>query len=241
MTLKENFYRNLYRKRKYKPLYKQFINLKKNIQQKKEITFFKFKRIKWQNFKNHNFKNSERNFLILDHDKYSSSIVLKTILKKYFAMKLETKKKLFLFYGKLSKKCFLKYLNFIKKKNLNLLLLEILEMRLDLILYRSHFVSSIRLSRQLILHKHIFVNKKKVISSTTLLKNGDLVQVDLKLHFLVLKNINQHNFWPIPPKYLQINYNTLQILFNHKIKFNNLFSHFSFWLNLNVILNYYKI
>ena len=239
---KKGFYINLYRKRKYKPFYKQFINLKKNIQFKKEKLFLKFNRIKWKKFKTNNFKYPKMNYAAIDHSRFSVSTSLKNVLKKNFNQKLNVKKKLFLFYGKLSEKCFLKYSKFIKKRGSNLLLLKMLEMRIDLVLYRSHFVSSIRIARQLILHKHIFVNKKKITTSSFLLKNGDLVDVSLKLHHLILNSIcNKSNLWPIPPKYLQIDYKTLQILFNHNIKFTNFFTYFSFWLNVNTILSYYRM
>ena len=109
--LKKKFHINLYRKRKYKPLYKQFLSLKKNIQYKKETLFFKFNKIKWRKFKNNNFKDQKKFFIILDHSRYSISIFLKNVLKKKFAKKLEVKKNLFLFF------CFVSFCNISFRSN----------------------------------------------------------------------------------------------------------------------------
>jgi len=56
-------------------------------------------------------------------------------------------------------------------------LLQLLEMRLDNIVYRLGFAPSRSSARQLVLHNHFRVNGKKVNIPSYQLKAGDLVQV----------------------------------------------------------------
>lgn len=60
-------------------------------------------------------------------------------------------------------------------------LLQLLERRLDNVLYRSGLVKSKPLARQIISHKHISVNGKRVRSSSTVLKEGDKVEISKKV------------------------------------------------------------
>jgi small subunit ribosomal protein S4 len=59
-------------------------------------------------------------------------------------------------------------------------LLQLLELRLDNVLYRLGFVSSRRLARQLISHKHVLVDGKKVNIPSYRLKKGQAVALGTK-------------------------------------------------------------
>ncbi|HMO05171.1 MAG TPA: 30S ribosomal protein S4 [Kiritimatiellia bacterium] len=56
-------------------------------------------------------------------------------------------------------------------------LLQLLEMRLDNLVYRLGFAPSRRAARQFVLHGHITVNGKKSSIPSTVLKDGDVVAV----------------------------------------------------------------
>lgn len=56
-------------------------------------------------------------------------------------------------------------------------LLQLLEMRLDNLVYRLGFAPSRRAARQFVLHGHITVNGKKSSIPSTVLKSGDVVAV----------------------------------------------------------------
>jgi small subunit ribosomal protein S4 len=118
------------------------------------------------------------------------------------------------------------------------LFLELFESRLDTVLYRAKFSTSVRNATQLIIHNKILVNNKLVKTKSYLLKPGDLISVDPKYFKLIDTNVQQANLWPIPPKYLTINYRTLQIIFG-TFKNTNLSMNFSFHLNLEKILTGY--
>jgi len=56
-------------------------------------------------------------------------------------------------------------------------LLELLERRLDNVVYRMGFASNRRTARQLVSHGHILVNGKKMDIPSAILKKGDVVEV----------------------------------------------------------------
>lgn len=123
-----------------------------------------------------------------------------------------------------------------KHKNVNFLFIKIFESRIDVILYRAKFTLSIRNAQQLIFHGKIFVNKKRITIKSYLLKPGDLITIDSKCFKLLELNIYKTDIWPIPPKHLNINYKTMQILFGIFSK-NNFFC----YLNLEkVLISYFR-
>ena len=217
---------SLFKKRRYKPFYKQFLKLKQNVQNRPKI--FKFNKQKWKRFK----LQYERQLKFYKRFKLKDSFKL-TVTK--FASKGNSfqknyrnflhKKKIFnLSYGGLKQKYFKKHFNVINRakkqkiSNFNTLkhnLLKFFESRLDIILYRAKFSLNVKSARQLIKHGHILVNNRTIKSYSYTLKTNDLIKINynIKSRNLIKKNIDKSNFWPIPPKYLIINYNSLQIIF----------------------------
>lgn len=204
---------------KFKPLYKQFINLRENVQSRNKI--LQFKKQKWTLILNHIKRKSKRfrKFKPQDQSQFTVSRYPNrgtSYKKSRYRNTLQTYKKFKLLYGGLSKKKLKSYVkkSFQHKNNLkNLLLLKQFESRLDTILYRAKFSISIRSARQMIIHGKILVNNKKIKSQSYELQSGDLISVNSKISHLIEKNIACSNNWPIPPKYLTVNYRTLQILF----------------------------
>jgi small subunit ribosomal protein S4 len=60
------------------------------------------------------------------------------------------------------------------------LLLELLEARLDCIVYRLGFASTIPYARQLVNHGHVCVNNKRVTIPSFICKNGDTISITPK-------------------------------------------------------------
>jgi small subunit ribosomal protein S4 len=254
------------KKQRHKPLYKQFIRLRKNVQcrrilqtdknnilnQKKYHKTFKrkFKKQKWKLFiKNFEklLKYPKKSYRMYDYNLYHISR-FNNYFKRKFANKLIVKKNLGLFYGNLTVKYLKKqiYNALIKTAysrksfgNFNFFLIKILESRLDTVLYRSFFTLSMRSARQFIKHGHILVNKNIIRTSSFILKKGDLIEVNPKYHTLIKKNISFLHIWPIPPTYLLINFRTFQILFYGNIEDSNLAIQFPFWIDINTVIKYY--
>lgn len=235
------------KKRYNRPFYKQFIKLRKNIQTRSKI--FTFKKQKWSKLKNYSLKQLKffRRYKFKDQfsqEKYKFASRGNSY-KQRFKNNLIKIQLFKLFYGNLKKKYLKTHLNRIKKKSLNTLqlqkqhnILKFFESRLDTILYRAKFCLSIKSARQFILHGHVSVNHHIVRTSSYIIKNNDLIEISKneKSRQLVKKNIDRSNFWPLPPRYLHINYKTLQLIaqFANNPSFIPMFP---FYLNLNSIIS----
>jgi ribosomal protein S4 len=115
------------------------------------------------------------------------------------------------------------------------------------VLYKSKFSPSIKNAKQLITHKHIKVNDKIEKNGSYILKQGDLISVTFKAKNIIKENLKKQFqerpdaiLWPIPPSYLNINYNTLEILFGDIENFNFTTS-FNFKIDTNsIVTEYYR-
>ena len=235
-------------KKRNKPFYKQFLNLRKNVQNR--IKLFKFKKQKWNNLQ----KTSLRQLKFFKRYRIKDQFSIRSIkfasrgnsYQKKFRNNLKDRKIFKLFYGGLKKQYLKTHINKIKKKSHNKLKFQnyqentfkFFESRLDTIIYRSKFSFSVKNARQLILHGHILVNGTYIKSSSYIVKTNDIIEVsrNKKSRLLVKNNLDRSNFWPIPPSYLQINYNTFQIVvgLDENSTLLPVFSHF---LNLSSVVS----
>ncbi|RGB34732.1 hypothetical protein C1646_624208 [Rhizophagus diaphanus] len=98
-----------------------------------------------------------------------------------------------------------------------------LERRLDFIVFRSCFASSIWAARQIIIHGKVSVNGKKVSVPSQLAKDGDIISIDPHAVPYLTEPMTPKGltFKPIPymqpflfiPEYLEVNFNTCSIVF----------------------------
>nr|YP_010198577.1 ribosomal protein S4 [Gracilaria pacifica]UAD86993.1 ribosomal protein S4 [Gracilaria pacifica] len=120
-----------------------------------------------------------------------------------YSLRLEEKQKLRFNYG-LSERQLSKYIKAAKKVpgSTGLILLQILEMRLDNILFRLGLSPTIPAARQLVNHGHVLVNKNRVSICSYQCKPGDSIQIQAKnssqnlvknyLNFPTLASIPNH-------------------------------------------------
>ena len=171
--------------------------------------------------------------------------------RKNFRKDLFSKKIFNIFYGGLKRKYLKKQMTHIyrtkQKEESRNLCIELFESRLDSVLRRARFCSTIKDARQVIAHKHVYVNKKIESNYSYILKQGDLIQINPKsLKSIKTKLNNQFKvcfnsvFWPIIPYYLNVNYITFDIIFGNIKKFN--FSSTFNFKNSNdkVVESYYR-
>ena len=171
--------------------------------------------------------------------------------RKNFRKDLFSKKIFNIFYGGLKRKYVKKQMTHIyrtkQKEESRNLCIELFESRLDSVLRRARFCSTIKDARQVIAHKHVYVNKKIESNYSYILKQGDLIQINPKsLKSIKTKLNNQFKvcfnsvFWPIIPYYLNVNYITFDIIFGNIKKFN--FSSTFNFKNSNdkVVESYYR-
>ena len=82
-----------------------------------------------------------------------------------------------------------------KEKSTGEILLQLLEMRLDNIVFRLNMAPTIVAARQLVCHGHIKVNGKKVDISSYLCKQKDTISVSMKEKSLKLITNNLQNYY----------------------------------------------
>nr|YP_010904241.1 ribosomal protein S4 [Catenella fusiformis]WCH57492.1 ribosomal protein S4 [Catenella fusiformis] len=118
-----------------------------------------------------------------------------------YSLRLEEKQKLRFNYG-LSEKQLLRYIKLAKnvQGSTGLVLLQILEMRLDNIIFRLSMAPTIPSARQLVNHGHILVNNKRVSICSYQCKPGDTIFVKDKTSskLLVKKYISFPGLSSIP-------------------------------------------
>ncbi|HUV66341.1 MAG TPA: 30S ribosomal protein S4 [Sedimentisphaerales bacterium] len=95
-----------------------------------------------------------------------------------YAVRLREKQKVKRYYGLLERQ-FMRYFHKAErtKGNTGETLLQLLERRLDNVVYKLNFAPSRKAARQLISHGHIYVNKRKVDISDYTTKIGDKIMV----------------------------------------------------------------
>jgi small subunit ribosomal protein S4 len=96
-----------------------------------------------------------------------------------YGLRLMEKQKLKFLYGGIREKQFKKYFDMASKSkgNTGQVLLQLLERRLDNVVYRLGFASTRRQARQFVVHGHILVNGKKLNIPSYLVSAGDIIEV----------------------------------------------------------------
>ncbi|MCQ2575733.1 MAG: 30S ribosomal protein S4 [Treponema sp.] len=98
--------------------------------------------------------------------------------KSEYGLQLEEKQKVRFIYGVMEKQFHKYYVMATKKDGITgEMLLQILESRLDNVIYRLGFAKTRAQARQMINHGHIILNSKKVDIPSYLVKVGDVISV----------------------------------------------------------------
>ena len=128
-----------------------------------------------------------------------------------YGLQLNEKQKVKFIYGVLEKQ-FRKYYVMATKRNgiTGEMLLQILESRLDNVVFRLGLANTRREARQIVNHGHITVNGQKVDIPSYLVKPGDVISVKEKSRSSVrIKEIVEENAKRVVPKWLDMDRNTL--------------------------------
>nr|YP_009122237.1 30S ribosomal protein S4 [Vertebrata lanosa]AJH65995.1 30S ribosomal protein S4 [Vertebrata lanosa] len=128
-----------------------------------------------------------------------------------YALRLEEKQKIRYNYG-LSEKQMLKNIKLAKKVqgSTGVILLQILEMRLDNTIFRLGLAPTIPSARQLVNHKHVLINDKIVSICSYQCKPGDVIKIkDKKSSNQIVKKHFENPSLANLPNHLEINKDTL--------------------------------
>tara|TARA_B100001996_G_C18619343_1_gene577028 strand:- start:741 stop:1358 length:618 start_codon:yes stop_codon:yes gene_type:complete len=138
-----------------------------------------------------------------------------------YGIQLNAKQKLKSYYGNINERQFRNlYKKAIMKKGDSAEnLIGLLERRLDAVVYRSKFSTTIFAARQLINHGHIKVNGKKVNISSYQLKEEETIEIRDKSKKLALIDIALANKEREVPEYLQVDENSKKVKFVRIPKF----------------------
>ncbi|HIT85524.1 MAG TPA: 30S ribosomal protein S4 [Candidatus Ornithomonoglobus intestinigallinarum] len=128
-----------------------------------------------------------------------------------YGLQLNEKQKVKFIYGLLEKQFHKYYVMATKRQGITgEMLLQILESRLDNVVYRLALANTRREARQLVNHGHITVNGKKVDIPSYLVKPGDVISVREKSRSSVrIKEIVEENAKRVIPQWLDMDRNTL--------------------------------
>ena len=128
-----------------------------------------------------------------------------------YGLQLNEKQKVKFIYGVLEKQFRKYYVMATKKQGITgEMLLQILESRLDNVVFRLGFANTRREARQIVNHGHITVNGQKVDIPSYLVKPGDVIAVREKSKNSVrIKEIVETNANRVVPKWLSMDKNTL--------------------------------
>jgi len=89
-------------------------------------------------------------------------------------------------------------------------LIELLERRLDAVVYRMKFVPTVFAARQFVNHGHVRVNGKRVNIGSYLVKDGDTIEVKDKSRLLALVLEAVKSIERDVPDYLQVDHDKLK-------------------------------
>lgn len=151
-----------------------------------------------------------------------------------YNLQLREKQKAKRTYGVLEKQFHRYYEEAIKSKsNTGEIMLQLLERRLDNIIYRLGFAKTRFQSRQLVSHGHVTINNKKVNIPSYLIRSNDVIALDQKASKFnfVTENIEQK--YPVPD-WLEVKATVGKVL--HLPSQNDVDSDIKF----NLIIEYYS-
>jgi small subunit ribosomal protein S4 len=105
-----------------------------------------------------------------------------------YGVQLRAKQKLKGYYGNITERQFRRiYDEAVRRKgDTSENMIELLERRLDAVVYRMKFVSTVFAARQMVNHCHILVNGKRVNIASYAVKDGDEIQLIERMH----QNVN---------------------------------------------------
>ena len=129
-----------------------------------------------------------------------------------FGVQLMAKQKLKGYYGNISEKQFQKYYQEAvrRKGDTSENLIELLERRLDTVIYRMKFAVTPFAARQFVSHGHLMVNGKRVNIASYLVANDDVIEVrDKSKQLAVVLDASQSGERDIP-EYLEVDHRAMK-------------------------------
>jgi small subunit ribosomal protein S4 len=157
-----------------------------------------------------------------------------------FGVQLQAKQKLKSYYGNINERQFRNIYKkaIMKKGDTAENLIGLLERRLDAVVYRSKFTTTIFSARQLINHGHVKVNGKKVNISSYQLKEDETIEISEKSKKLEFIEVAMANKERDVPEYLQLDEKNKKVKFVRTPKFEEV--PYPVVMEPNLVIEYYS-
>ena len=157
-----------------------------------------------------------------------------------YGTQLQAKQKLKSYYGNINERQFRNVYRkaIMKKGDTAENLIGLLERRLDAVIYRAKFATTIFSARQLINHGHIKVNGKKVNISSYLVREEDSIEIRDKSKQLAIIDIALASKERDTPEYLQVDEKNRKIKFVRTPKFEEV--PYPVVMEPNLVIEYYS-
>ena len=157
-----------------------------------------------------------------------------------YGIQLQAKQKLKAYYGNINER---QFRNIYKKATMlrgdtSENLIGLLERRLDAIIYRAKFSTTIFSARQLINHGHVKVNNKKVNIASYLVKEEDTIEIRDKSKQLAIIDIALANKERDTPEYIQMDEKNKKLKFVRIPKFEEV--PYPIVMEPNLVVEYYS-
>ncbi|MBB3173010.1 small subunit ribosomal protein S4 [Endobacter medicaginis] len=129
-----------------------------------------------------------------------------------FSVQLMAKQKLKGYYGNISEKQFRRYYDEAvrRKGDTSENLIDLLERRLDAVVYRLKFVPTPFAARQFVNHGHVLVNGRKVNIPSFLVRDGDVIEVREKSRQLAVVLDAAQSAERDTPEYLEVDHRAMK-------------------------------
>ena len=157
-----------------------------------------------------------------------------------YGTQLEAKQKMKFYYGNINERQFRNvYRKAIQKRgNTTENLVGFLERRLDTVIYRAKFATTVFSARQLINHGHVKVNGKKVNIASYQLKEEETIEIRDKSKQLAFIDIALANKEREAPEYLQVDEKNKKVKFVRTPKFEEV--PYPVVMEPNLVIEYYS-
>ena len=157
-----------------------------------------------------------------------------------YGIQLQAKQKLKSYYGNMNERQFRNVYKkaIMKKGDTAENLIGLLERRLDAVIYRAKFATTIFSARQLINHGHVKVNGKKVNIASYSVKEEDSIEIRDKSKELAIVDIALANKERETPEYIQMDEKNKKFKFVRTPKFDEV--PYPIVMEPNLVIEYYS-
>tara|TARA_Y100000590_G_scaffold243096_1_gene273193 strand:+ start:3475 stop:4092 length:618 start_codon:yes stop_codon:yes gene_type:complete len=157
-----------------------------------------------------------------------------------YGVQLQAKQKLKGYYGNINERQFRNIYKkaVMQKGDTGENLIGLLERRLDAVVYRARFSTTIFSARQLINHGHVKVNGKKVNIASSIVKEDDTIEIRDKSKNLAFIDIALANKERETPEYIQLDEKNKKIKFVRIPKFEEV--PYPVVMEPNLVIEYYS-